>query len=123
VLRCGDAALRVYLPDPGLAAAQARALHSRCLIYAAWDHGCTVGRLLAVFTLVLEQTSTRPHAFPGPPCSLQAPGKREDGGAEGEVDDNKFDEFMGNDAGAWVDCHAVDSKVAERVYAGHMFSV
>jgi hypothetical protein len=29
----------------------------------------------------------------------QAPGKRADGGGEGDVDDKKFDEFMGNDAG------------------------
>eukprot|EP00983_Pelagomonas_calceolata_P124363 1161098-Pelagomonas_calceolata.AAC.11 len=28
-----------------------------------------------------------------------APGARDDKGQEGDVDDNKFDEFMGNDAG------------------------
>lgn len=42
------------------------------------------------------------HTRPLPPPSQrppQAPGKHDDGGHEGDVDANKFDEFMGNDAG------------------------
>lgn len=46
-------------------------------------------------------------ATPTPP---QAPGKRDDQGKEGEVDDNKFDEFMGNDAGGGARACARDPR-------------
>ncbi|KAF5841064.1 PRP1 splicing factor, N-terminal-domain-containing protein [Dunaliella salina] len=54
-----------------------------------------LGRGATGFTTRSDIGPARPGAGPGG----EAPGARDDQGKEGDVDDNKFDEFMGNDAG------------------------